>query len=157
MAYFEANLRELPDSQSEFNLIPAGWYEAQIEKAELCQSKKGGEYIKLMFSITGPTHANRKLFANLNVKNDNPKAEEIGRRSLGEIMRAIGISRMIDTDELINNTIEIKVSCRINNWQGEKKEENVIKAYRSLYYNAVPSEPAALPTTAASNKPLWMK
>jgi len=154
MSYFEADLNELPESEGEFSLLPPGWYTAEIEKSELCQTKKGtGEYIKLQFNVTGPTHGGRKLFVNLNVKNESRSAEEIGRRSLGEIMRAIGISRIGDTDDLIGRPMEIKVSSKKNEWQGETKEENVIKNYRATQ-SAEPSAPSA---PAPSSKPLWMK
>jgi hypothetical protein len=48
----------------------------------------------------------------LNIKNANPKAEEIGRQQLGDIMRAIGLAKVTDTDQLIGGQIGIKLEVK---------------------------------------------
>jgi hypothetical protein len=56
------------------------------------------------YDITGPSHQGRVVFGNLNIKNANPKAEEIGRQQLGDIMRAIGLAKVTDTDQFIGGS-----------------------------------------------------
>src|SRR5690554_5309911 len=80
------NAQELPQDQGSFDPIPAGWYTATIAGAELRQTKAGtGEYIAVQYNVTGPSHEGRVMFGNLNIRNPNPKAEEIGMRQLGGI------------------------------------------------------------------------
>ena len=104
---FEAD--SLPVGNTSYGAIPAGWYNATIQKAELKPTKAGnGRLIGLRLTITGPTHQGRVVFCNLNINNPNPQAEEIGRQQLGEIMRAIGLARVGDTDELVGGMLSVK-------------------------------------------------
>ena len=106
----EFNVNELPQGNGNFEPLPAGWYTATISQSELKATKAGnGQYIKLRYDITGPSHQGRVVFGNLNIKNANPKAEEIGRQQLGDIMRAIGLAKVTDTDQLIGGQIAIKL------------------------------------------------
>ena len=80
------DIAALPVSDRNFEPLPAGWYDATISSAEIVPTKMGnGKYIKIRYNINGPTHQGRVVFGNLNVRNPNPKAEEIGRQQLGEI------------------------------------------------------------------------
>jgi len=109
----EFNVNELPVGNNNFEPLPAGWYSATISQSELKDTKAGnGQYIKLRFDITGPTHQGRVVFGNLNIKNPNPKAEEIGRTELGNIMRAIGLAKVTDTDQLIGGELVIKLEVK---------------------------------------------
>lgn len=109
---FDAN--ELPQGNTgSYDPLPEGWYTANITGADLRQTKSGtGEYIAVRYDITGPTHEGRVVWGNLNIKNANPKAEEIGRQNLGELMRAIGLPKVTDTDDLIGGSLQIKLKIR---------------------------------------------
>ena len=79
---------ELPQSDRNYDPLPEGWYDVEIKGAELRTTKAGtGQYIAVRYDVTGPTHAGRVVYGNLNVSNPNPKAEEIGRQQMGELMR----------------------------------------------------------------------
>ena len=102
------DVSELPQASKDYSVLPSGWYSTTISGAEVKETKAGtGEYIAIKYSITGPTHQGRVIFGNLNIKNPNPKAEEIGRQQLGDIMRAIGLARVTDTDQLIGGSLVI--------------------------------------------------
>ena len=89
----------LPVSDRSYDLIPEGWYNATITKAELNNTKAGtGQKIDMRYDITGPTQQGRVVFGTVNVRNQSQKAEEIGRQQLGEIMRAVGLAKIQDTD-----------------------------------------------------------
>jgi len=65
------NQSELPEGQN-FDPIPEGWYIAQIKSAELKNTKANdGQYIAVQYAVSGPTHAGRVVFGNLNIKNRN--------------------------------------------------------------------------------------
>jgi hypothetical protein len=153
------DVNELPQGKANnFEPLPAGWYTATISQAELKATKAGnGQYIKLRFDITGPSHQGRVVFGNLNIKNANPKAEEIGRQQLGEIMRAIGLAKVADTDQLIGGQISIKLTVKDDAQYGASNE---IKGFNSLTGSvapSVPSAPASAPAATAKAAPPWAK
>ena len=153
------DLNELPaKTAGSFEPLPAGWYTATITQAELKDTKAGtGQYIKLRYDITGPSHQGRIVFGNLNIKNPNPKAEEIGRADLGEIMRAIGLGKVTDTDQLIGGQLGIKLAIKEDAQYGASNE---VKGYKSLSGSVAPSAtPAAAPAPAAAKSaaPPWAK
>ena len=152
------DVNELPQGNGNFAPLPAGWYTATISQAERKATKAGnGQYIKLRYDITGPTHQGRVVFGNLNIKNANPKAEEIGRADLGNIMRAIGLAKVTDTDQLIGGNLSIKLEVKQDEQYGPGNEVN---GFKSLSGSAAPA--AAMPAAsapAASGKaaPPWAK
>ena len=106
---------ELPVSDRSYDLIPEGWYNVSITKADLSQTKSGtGTKIDMRYDITGPSHEGRVVFGSINIRNQSQKAEEIGRQQLGEIMRAIGLAKVEDTDQLIGGQIQIKIKIYCN-------------------------------------------
>jgi hypothetical protein len=155
------DINELPAGNTgNFEPLPAGWYTATISQAELKATKAGnGQYIKLRYDITGPSHQGRVVFGNLNIKNPNPKAEEVGRQQLGDIMRAIGLAKVTDTDQLIGGQIGIKLDVKQDAQYGASNE---VKGFKSVSGSAAPaavipqgqSKPAP---SAGKAAPPWAK
>lgn len=149
----------LPQGTSSYDPIPPGWYNASITAAELKATKNGtGQYIAIRYDISGPTHQGRVVFGNVNIRNQSPKAEEIGRQQLGEIMRATGLPRVDDTDQLIGASLQIKIDIEKSEQYGDK---NQVKGFKAIAGGAPPkmsvqSAPAqaAAPAKAA---PPWAK
>jgi len=152
----EFSVDSLPVGNNNFEPLPEGWYNATIVNAEVKETKAGdGKYIALKYTITGPSHQGRVIFGNLNIKNASTKAEEIGRQQLGEIMRAIGLAKVSDTDQLIGGNLGIKLVVKTGEYAG-----NEIKGFRALG-GAAPTAapfksvaPSAAPVKAA---PPWAK
>jgi hypothetical protein len=158
------NADELPQGNGNYDPLPPGWYTATITAAELKPTKDGsGQYIKVRYDITGPTHQGRVVFDNLNIRNASAKAEEIGRQQLGEIMRAIGLARVTDTDQLIGGVLQIKLGVRAATEQYDAQNE--VKGFKAITGSAptfaataassVASAPAAQAATKAA--PPWAK
>jgi hypothetical protein len=147
------SLDALPVATNNFAPLPAGWYTASITDAELKTTKLGnGQYIKVRYTISGPTHQGRVVFGNLNVRNPNPKAEEIGRQQLGELMRAIGVTSVKDTDQLIGGNLAIKLDVRVSEQYGDS---NDVKGYKAVAGSVAPAPAAAAATAKAA--PPWAK
>jgi hypothetical protein len=124
----EFSVDTLPVGNNNFEPLPEGWYNSTITGAEIKPTKAGdGKYIAVKYAITGPSHQGRVVFGNLNIKNASTKAEEIGRQQLGEIMRAIGLAKVTDTDQLIGGNLGIKLSLKTGEYAG-----NEVKAFRAL-------------------------
>jgi hypothetical protein len=160
MAYlgqtFDAN--DLPQGNT-YEPLPPGWYNAHITAAELKPTKDGsGQYIKVRYDITGPTHQGRVVFGNINIRNASAKAEEIGRQQLGELMRAIGLARITDTDQLIGGSLQIKLDVRAATEQ--YAAQNEVKGFKAISGAAPTFAPAAsAPAASAPSKaaPPWAK
>jgi len=156
----EFTLDTLPKGNTgNFEPLPEGWYSASITGAEVKETKAGdGKYIACKYTITGPSHQGRVVFGNLNIKNASTKAEEIGRQQLGEIMRAIGLAKVTDTDQLIGGSLGIKLVVKTGEYAG-----NEIKGYKSLSSGSPaavapfkPIGPAAGATPAKASPP-WAR
>ena len=151
---------ELPVSDRSYDLIPEGWYTATITKAELGMTKAGtGTKIDMRYDITGPTREGRVIFGNLNIRNPSQEAEEIGRQQLGEIMRAIGLAKVEDTDQLIGGTLQIMVGK--SKPQAGYEVRNEVKGFKAVGGSAAPAAPAPAAPAATSApsgaKPPWAK
>jgi hypothetical protein len=153
---FDAN--ELPQGNT-YEPLPAGWYTATITAAELKPTKDGsGQYIKVRYDITGPTHQGRVVFGNINIRNASARAEEIGRQQLGELMRAIGLARITDTDQLIGGVLSIKVDVR--QATDQYPAQNEVRGFKAITGAAPALSPAAsAPAASAPGKvaPPWAK
>jgi hypothetical protein len=150
MSFIETfNAADAPASRTEFTPLPAGWYLATIHSAEVRQTKAGnGQFIKLRYDIVGGEHGGRVVSGNLNTKNASEKAQEIGRQQLGELMRAIGLPTIQDTDQLVGGTLEIKLSVRDDPQWGVSNE---VKGFRAANHSA----PAAAPKPAVAANAPW--
>ena len=143
-----------------YDPLPAGWYDTTISAAEVKATKDAtGQYIKVKYKITGPTHSGRVVFGNINVRNASQKAEEIGRQQLGELMRALNIPRLTDTDQLIGGMLSIKLAVRAATEQYEAQNE--VRGFRAGNGMAgdvptfAPSKPPPAPSKGAA--PPWAK
>lgn len=147
----------LPVSDRSYDLVPDGWYNATITKAELNNTKAGtGQKIDMRYDIVGPTHQGRVVFGTVNVRNQSQKAEEIGRQQLGEIMRAVGLAKIQDTDELVGGSICVRVKIRpAENGYDARNEVSGFKS-ASGALPQVASTSAPEPTASVGGaKPPW--
>ena len=144
------NVSDMPESSGDFEPIPAGMYTATIGGAEVKTTNAGdGQYISLRLDITGPSHEGRVVFTNLNIRNKNPKAEEIARQQLGDIMRATGLATVEDTDQLIGGALQIKVAVKAATDQ--YAAGNDVKGFKAIEGGA--PMPSNNGTTGASSAP----
>lgn len=154
----EFSVDSLPVGNNNFEPLPEGWYNATITGAEIKSTKAGdGKFIAVKYTVTGPSHQGRVVFGNLNIKNASTKAEEIGRSQLGDIMRAIGLGKVSDTDQLIGGNLGIKLSMKTGEYAG-----NEVKAFRALNGSApapvsILSTPSSVKTAPAKAAPPWAK
>lgn len=154
---FTYNAADIPQDTS-FDPIPAGWYSATITNAEAKDTRDGsGKYIKLRFDVTGPSHQGRVVFANINIRNKSDAAEKIGVQQLGELMRAIGLPSLSNTDQLIGGNCQINVKVRPAD--GQYDAQNEVKGFKSVSGSPLPaSAPAATPApTPTASTPPWQR
>jgi len=149
------NTEDMPQG-NDYTPLPDGWYQSNITKAEVKQTKAGdGSYIAVAYTITGPSHEGRVVFGNLNIRNKNPKAEEIGRQQLGDVMRAIGLAKVDDSDQLIGGTLAIKLKTKKDEQYGDRNE---IAAWKAVEGSVPPvAGKSASADAPKGSAPPWAK
>lgn len=136
-----------------YEALPAGWYTATIAGAEMKPTKSGtGSYIAVRYDITGPTHQGRVIFSKLNITNANPKAEEIGRQQLRQLMEAIGLAKLADTDQIIGGNVKIKLKVEKDEQYGDK---NQVSAFAKPEGGS--SAPKPVSAAKSSSAPPWAR
>lgn len=169
-ADFDANAVE---PQSDYDVIPPGKYPVLIEKAEVKRTKAGtGHYIGLGLQVLDGPHKGRKVFDNINIDNPNPKAVEIGMRSLSALARAIGVMAIADTNQLLNQccVASVKVKDGDNNVrtyeplqqqqqapQQAPPAQPMAPPQQAVQPQSQPQQPAAQPQQPAANAPPWAR
>ncbi len=98
----------------DFSPLPAGEYILQITKTEQKKTKDGtGAYISITFDVIGPSYQGRKIFCNLNFRNNSPAAEKIGRQQLKALQLACAIpDPFMDDQQLIGHIVKASVTIR---------------------------------------------
>ena len=139
-----------------FDPIPAGDYQATIVNADMVPTKAGtGTIFKTRYDITGPTHAKRVVFGQLNVRNPSAKAEEIGLQELKKLMAAVDIRHFEDTDQFIGLSLTIKVAIETSENYPPK---NIVKSWKSIGgASALPMPAMAAAPATKSATPPWAK
>ena len=150
------NTADMPE-ESGFAPLPAGWYQANIEKVELKESNdRTSTYMNIQYKIMGPTHQNRVVFGMCGVSNTDPGKEETSRYFMGQLMRACGLQRLTDTDQLVGANLEIKLKVRPATEQYDAS--NNVTEYRSISGSAMPKASAPSQTTSnGDSAPPWAK
>ena len=160
---FDATAVE-PDAGRDFAPLPAGAYEAEITGSEVKDASTGtGSYLKLEFSILGPTHQGRKVWANITLRNANAQAESIGQAQLSALCRAVGITKLNDSDQLFQKLVRIRL--KVKPASGNYAAGNDVTGYEAMgapqpaaasaARPAANAAPAAAPAAGAT--PPWMK
>ncbi|MEI8246823.1 MAG: DUF669 domain-containing protein [Lentisphaerota bacterium] len=141
---FDANTVE-PNS---FEVLPAAKYIAVITDSERKATKANtGFYLKLTFEIIEGEFKGRKVFAQLNLENQNADAVRIARGELSAICRAVNIMTPKDSVEIHNLPLEITVVCKK---QPDDEIRNEIKGYASKQKKA-----ADKPEQPGNDVPPW--
>lgn len=148
------------EPQSDFEVIPAGWYKAMITDSESKETKSGtGEYLQLRFDIIEGEYENRVLFARLNLVNQNQTAVDIAQKQLSSICRAVGVMQPNDSTDLHDFPMMVKVKIRPA--KDGYEASNDISAYEAADGSAAPAPSTKKSASAASsggeNKKPWEK
>ncbi len=165
MSQLNFNAEEVNPS-TPFEPIPAGDYQGKIVGSEIKATASGsGQYLKIEIEVLGPTCAGRKIFDQLNIKNDSPEAERIGRAQLSALCHAIGVLRVSDSNQLHEKPFAFKVGIE-KDTTGQYGDKNKVKGYKKID-GAIPSFPAgsvqpvnpgSTPASpAAASVPPWLR
>jgi Protein of unknown function (DUF669) len=148
---FNANDHE---AQRDFSAMPPGQYTAVITASEKKEARNAGNfYWKLEFTIIEGEFKGRKVWANLNLINSNPKAVEIANSELSSICKAVGKVAITDTAEL--HDIPMQITLKVTPATAQYSESNSVSGYKQLAGLAVPPAPAAAAAAAEVKRKPW--
>jgi hypothetical protein len=155
MAQFEFNTDSVEKRENSYELLPAGWYTAQVTESEIVPLKSGnGKALKLTIEVLQDGYRGRKVWARLNVRHTNQQAESIAQQQLRELCESIGLARFNDTVELHNKPMQIKVKVRKDE-TGQYEDQNEVSGFKPAAGGAAPMAAAApsRPAAPAANAP----
>lgn len=173
MAQFNFDTNNVAPRENNYELLPAGWYTAQVTESEIVPLKSGlGQALKLTFEVLSDGYRNRKVWARLNVRHSgSAQAEQIAQQQLRELCDSIGIVRMQDTVELHNKPVQIKVKVRKSD-DPQYEDQNEVNGFkpagngqpmagavppRAAAPANAPAAAAAAPAAAGGSTPPWAK
>jgi hypothetical protein len=137
---------QVPEQQ-EFAALPEGQYVVIATASEMKPTKNGnGQFLQFTFEVLDGPQKGRKVWARLNLVNQNQTAVDIAQRELGAICRAVGIIKPNDSAELHNRPLLITVAVEVDD---RKREGNVIKKYEAINAGGAATVNNAAPAGAA--------
>lgn len=152
----ELNFDATKVPKSDFDIIPAGRYEATIIDSEQRENAAGtGWYLLLTFQITRGEHAGRMLFERLNLNNPSDKAVGAARSRLAAICHAIGVLTPKDSREL--HGLPLIVSVRVKTRADNGEPGNEVGVCQPLVRGKTATQGSAdkPETSAASTRAPW--
>ena len=146
------------EPQTSYEPMPADWYKCVITQTEEKPTKKqNGSYLQLDIEVIEGKFAGRKVFDRLNLNNPNSVAVEIAQRALSSICRAIDVPNPMNSSELLDKPLMVKVAVKPAD--GEYSASNEVKGYDAA--GATASAPVEIPVAAAaangSATPPWKR
>lgn len=160
MAFFTntISLADIPQDEQRGPMepIPEGVYDVVVQGIDLRTTKAGtGQYMATRLDVTGPTHQGRVVWTNINFDNPNPTATAIGLRQLGELMKAVGVDPVDDTDQLLGGRLKATVTIRDDAQYGRRNEvKKLVSAAPDRSEAPAPAKPAP---AAKSSSPPWAR
>lgn len=153
---FDTAAVPVDDRDDEYAPIPGGRYQAVIEKVEVKPTKDGtGRRLIFRHKILGPTHARRVIFCGLNVHNKNPKAQEIARRQLAQLLAAVDMVGERDMSKLIG--VEVDCDIVIRPASGDYAASNDVKRWHPATGDAPVVQSGAPSPAPAKKAPAFMR
>ena len=123
--FLNEELANVETNQS-FDPLPAGPYNVTIVGAENKDTKFGnGKFIKLTLEVADGRYQGRKLWENINYRNQNPVAEDIGKRTMKTVMAHCGIEVVRTADDFIGYTLPVQVTLKPRKDQPDVLENQI--------------------------------
>jgi hypothetical protein len=122
------------EPQEDFKVLPAGKYKVLVEESEIKGTKAGtGKYLKLKLKVLDGEAKGRVMFDQVNIDNPNQQCVEIGWRCLSALCRAVGITALSDSAQLVN---KVALAC-----VKVKGDQNEVRTYEPAGGSDVHIEP----------------
>ena len=144
----EFNPADYENQDNDFTPLTPGWYPAEFERAEICQTKdETGSYLNVQFVILGDKYNGRKVFTKIHLKNNSAKCVGRGIREMTKIAEIYGKTIMtIKIEHMLGQMIQIKTA--VQPATGDFKAETVVRDYKATGATTASPKPASKPPVA---------
>lgn len=134
---FEFNANEVEEREhKDIALIPNNtWATLEIIESDVAQSEEGHwTGLKYTVKVASGPYENRRVWGCVTVRNTrDAQSEQWGRQELGELARAIGISGITSSEDIIGAVFDGRIGVRTPK-KGSKDEaygsKNIVREYR---------------------------
>jgi hypothetical protein len=135
--------------------IAAGTYTVSVDDSEVKTTKSGGQMAVFRLRVVEGQFVGRTVFANINVRNPSPQAEQIGQSQLSALCHAAGVLQLADTAQLHGKIVRARVKIRKDDTgqYGDKNEVNgfeAVSAPGAATFTAPAVPAASAPATVAT-------
>lgn len=137
------------EPSSPIELLPPGEYRVQIVRSDLKPTKNGlGKLLELEMDIVDGQFTGRKIWDRLNIVHEKAQTEEIAKRTLSAICRAVGVERLQDSEELHHRTMVCALKVTPDSRDKElprdqQRMQNSVGGYKPVAGGTQPQRPAA--------------
>jgi hypothetical protein len=148
------------EEDSSFDLLPKGQYAATITDTEMRTTQSGAnagtDYIVFVYTVDGPTHADRKLWDNCYFFHQG-KAGQIAQQQLAKMCNALGKAGANDPAEFVGAKLLIDVGIEKSK-DPQYGDKNRIYGYHPVGGPAPAAAPqkATQPTGGNGSSPPWV-
>jgi len=117
--------------QRDYAELPNGTYILEMTAGDVVATKDGkGTLLKTTFDVIEPEQfKGRKLFNNYNLVNGSAEAQRIGLQQFASLCRAVGVSEVEDSDELLFKSFTAKIGLGKPSKDGQYPARAEIKTY----------------------------
>lgn len=148
---FNFNAADVKDDAT-YELLPAGLYTAMATKVDIAPIKSdpnGGRQARFEFTIQGPTHAGRKVWANFPLWHSDATKAQTAVSMLKPFSTAVGVTSFTDLEQLVN--IPLSVLVEVSPGSNGYGPSNRIKKYQSQFQGAQGATPGMTGAVANSS------
>ncbi len=139
--YNNGNAFDANETESTGKGLEPGRYTMHFAGDEIIHGKNNWVALKMFFEIDGSTIVMNTTFT---LGSDNPKAVEIGDISLKLLLKAMGVTSMKNTDELVGKSVSGQLIRDPDNERYLKIDQNYGKNWQPVEEVKAPT-PAAKP------------
>jgi hypothetical protein len=132
------------EPQKAFEALPAGQYLVEIDSVDVKDTKDGsGNYLKLGLRVLEGDAKGRMVFDQINLRNKNEKAKEIGRRVLAGLLECVGLVAERDMSRLVGRQAVARVVVENHEKYGAQNKVRGYKASDDFKPTATTTQPKA--------------
>lgn len=147
---------EAPDRES-FGILPAGEYVGQIiESDTVPTSSNTGVYIKLTWELLNDGFKGRRVWQNINVRNDSPKAQKIGQEEFAALKKFSGVNSL-ETTAYHNRPVGLSIKIEKSKNPAYPDDRNAVGHFFAAQDFVAGGRKPAAAVAAAPTAPAWAK
>lgn len=121
------------EPNTNYELIPSGWYVMRIVGSEMKESKKAGVMLKLTLEcdeFSHPSLRGRKAFSNLCLNHPSEAPRNIASRALSSVCLSLHLTNLENAEDLLGGALMVRLE------QGQARDgydaQNEVRGYRPL-------------------------